>query len=214
LSRSALLDQPELRERLTAYLVEQRRNAEQDAPGIAELEAERDEIKQVIQSTIRALKGAALKDVQEELERLGARRNEIEARLTQIQNVQQRDLRPVEQVVEEALAILAEESERLLTLSAEPLRDAVNRLILSLSVDMETKAVELTIALPVWATAAKPKPRKRSKKGNEQVCPSTTPWSPTGGWTHIIFSTARCEYERVRGSKTVAPCYRCRRVAA
>jgi hypothetical protein len=145
---------------------------------------------------------------------LGTRRNEIEARLAQIQNVQQKDLRPVEQVVEEALAILAEVSERLLTFSAEPLREAVNRLVPSLSVDMETKAVELSIALPVWATAAKPKPRNRSKRGKEQVCPATTPWSTTGGWTHIIFMTALCEYERVRGSKTVPPCYRCRREAA
>jgi hypothetical protein len=79
---------------------------------------------------------------------------------------------------------------------------------------METKAIELTIALPVWATAAKPKRRKRSKKDKEQVCPATTLWSPAGGWTHIVFTTALCEYERVRGSKTVAPCYRCTRAAA
>jgi hypothetical protein len=162
-----LLDEPELRKQLTDYVIESRAVAEQDAPGVAELEAEREELKQSIQSTIRALKGAALADAQQELERMGARRNDIEARLEQIKNVQQKDARPVEQVVDEALKVLAEDSQRLLTLSPEPLREAVNRLVPSLSVDMETKVVEMNIALPVWATAAKPKPRKRSKKSGE-----------------------------------------------
>jgi hypothetical protein len=123
------------------------------------------------------LKGAALADAQEELERMGARRNEIEARLAQVEDQQQKDTRSVEQVVEDALAVLAHESQRLLTLSGEPLREVVNQLVTSLSVDMETKDVEMTVALPVWATAAKPKPRKRSKKSGVAVCPTTTLWS-------------------------------------
>ncbi|MEO8036290.1 MAG: hypothetical protein ABI837_17775, partial [Acidobacteriota bacterium] len=134
---------------------------------MAELEAERGELKQAILSTIRLLKGAALADAQEELERMGARRNEIEARLAEVAKVQQKDVRPVEQVVDEAIAVLAEDSQRLLKLSGEPLRTALNLLVPSLSVDMDTKAVDLTIALPVWATAAKPKPRNRSKKGKD-----------------------------------------------
>ena len=210
----SLLDQADLRDRLTAYVIEQRLSAQQDAPGVAELESERDELKQQITATIRALKGAALADAQDELERMGARRNEIEARLAQIRNFQQKDLRTVEQVVEEALVVLAEESERLLTLSAEPLRDAVNRLIPSLSVDMYTKEVELTIALPVWATAANPKRRNRSKKAEKEVCLATTSQSQAGGWTHMIFATAKCDYVARVGSKTLKPCYQCRRIAA
>jgi hypothetical protein len=110
-----------------------------DPVGAAELEAERDSIKQAIQSTVRSLKGAAMEDARDELERLGARRNEIEAQLAQIKNVKQADLRPVERVVEDALIVLAEDSRQLLALAGEPLRDAVNMLIPSLSVDMETK---------------------------------------------------------------------------
>jgi hypothetical protein len=74
-------------------------------------------------------------------------------------------LRSVEQVVEDALVLPAAESQRLLTLSGEPLREAVNRLVTTVSVDMETKEVAMTVALPVWATVAQPKPRKRLKKG-------------------------------------------------
>jgi hypothetical protein len=210
----ALLDDAELRPRLTEFVIEQRRTAAQDAPGVAELEAERDELKQLIQGTLRSLKGAALADAQEQLERWGDRRNEIEARLAQTRSVQQQDLRPVEQVVDEALAVLADDSRQLLMLSGEPLRDAVNQLVTSLTVDMETKAIELTVALPVWATAAKPKPRKRPKGSENEVCPPPIPWSSTGGWTHVPFVTARCEYFRVRGSHTVPPCYTCQRRAA
>jgi hypothetical protein len=197
-----LLDQGELRERLREHVIEQRRRAAQDAPGMAELEAERVDLKQSIQATIRTLKGAALADAQEELERMGARRNEIEARLAEVATVQQKDLRSVEQVVEEAIAVLAEESQRLLRLSGEPLREAVNRLVPTLSVDMETKTIDLAVALPVWATAAKPKPRTRSKKGKDAVCPATIPWSQAGGWTHSIWLTARCDYQWERGSRT------------
>src|SRR5439155_660344 len=82
-------------------------------------------------------------------------------------------------------------------------REAVNMLIPSLSVDMETKEVELTIALPVWATAAKPKPRKRPKKAKNEVCPTTTSWSQAGCWTQVVMARARCEYHWVRGSHTV-----------
>jgi hypothetical protein len=206
-----LLDQPALRERLTAYVLEQRARAAQDAPGVAELEAERDELKQAIRLTMQTLKGAALADAQEELERMGARRNEIEERLVQVRNVQQADSRSVEEVVEDALAVLKNDSRQLLKLAGEPLREALDRLVPSLSVDMETKAVDLTIALPVWATAAMPKPRKRSKKGKDEVCPATTSWSPAGGWTHTDFTTFRCEYEWFRGSHDKPPCYYCKR---
>jgi hypothetical protein len=209
-----LLDQTELRERLAEYVVEQRQSAHRDAEGVAELDAERDELQQLIQATVRTLRGAALADVQQELERMGERRNEVEARLAQVRGVQQKDLRPVEQVVDEALAVLADESERLLSLSAEPLREAVNKLVPSLSVDMENKAVELSIALPVWATAVKPKPRKPSKRAEEAVCPPTIPWSQAGEQTQTVFATALCEYEWRRGSTTNPPCYRCRRIAA
>ena len=206
-----LLDQPNLRERLTVFVVEQRRGADLDAPAVAELQAERDELKQIIQTTMRTLRGAALEDTREELERLGARRNEIEARLEQIKGAQHRDTRPVEQIVDEALAILMEDSRRLLSLTGEPLREAVNRLIPHLEVDMETKAVDLSIALPVWATMAKPNRRKHAKNEEMPVCPPTTPWSPDGDWTHPIFATAKCEYEWRRGATTTPPCYRCRR---
>jgi hypothetical protein len=90
----------------------------------------------------------------------------------------------------------------------------MNRMVASLPVDMETKEVEMIVALPVWATAAGPKPRKRAKNGDAEVCPATSPWSQAGGWTQITFVVAKCEYEWVRGSYTTPPCYRCERRAA
>lgn len=210
----ALLDDAELRPRLTQFVVEQRLAAEKDVPDVAELEAERDELKQLIQGTLQSLKGAALADAQEQLTRWGSRRNEIEARLSQLRSVQDRDLRPIEHVVDDALAILAEDSRQLLTLAGEPLREAVNRLISTLTVDMESKEVEMTIALPVWATASKPNSKKRLKKAEKDVCPSPTSWSQVGWWTRVDWTAFVCDYRQVRGSQTQKPCYVCRRQAA
>lgn len=209
-----LLDEPELRKHLKVWVIEQRHAADHDAPGAADLERERNELRAAIQSTVRALEGAALADAQDELERLGAQRNAVESKLARIRNVQPQDQRSVDQVVDDAVKVLAEDSRQLLTLASAPLRDAANRLIPSLSVDMATKAVDLHIRLPVWATAAKATPRKPSKKAEKEACLTTTSWSSNGGETHIIFATAGCEYGWKRGSRTEPPCYTCRRLAA
>jgi hypothetical protein len=101
LLNDVLLNRADLRQSLTKYVVDQRKAAAADAPGVAELEAERDELKTLIRTTLRSLKGAALADAEQELARMGARRNEIEARLAELQGNQQIDVRPVDRVVTE-----------------------------------------------------------------------------------------------------------------
>ena len=67
-------DVPDLRERLTRHVIEQREAADIDRPDATELEAEREELKAQITMILRSLSGAALADAKGELERLGARR--------------------------------------------------------------------------------------------------------------------------------------------
>jgi hypothetical protein len=214
-----LLDVPELKARLTRHLHDQRAAALRDQPDVAELEAERDQLKERIRVTMQVLTGAALDDAREELQRLGARRNAIEARLAACRSEHRQDQRPVETVIEEALETLAEDSQRLLTLPVEPLRGLVNRLIADATVDMGTKAVELKLALPTWALEG-----RRTKKffgegqktafgGQESVCPATSRRSQGGGWTQQPFQIIRCAYEWTRGSTVRPPCYVCRRAA-
>ena len=218
-----LIDAPDLRDRLVHHLHEQRAAALQDEPNVAELEAERDELKEQIETTVLTLKGAALADARVQLQRLGDRRNAIEGMLAAIRRKHQSDERPIETVVDEALQLLAEGGRRLLTLPIQPLRDLVDRLIADATVDMETKLVEVKVALPTWAL--QPKPRKKPEKNHENgqkpaleatraLCPVTTSRSPTGGWTHEVFAIVKCRYEWKRGSTTQPPCYLCRRVAA
>ena len=57
------------------------------------------------------------------------------------------DMRPVGTVIEEAVQMLAKDSQLLLTLPIDPLRGLVNRLIADAAVDLETKAVELKLTL-------------------------------------------------------------------
>jgi hypothetical protein len=214
-----LLDVPDLKAQLTRHLNDQRAAALQDQPDVAELEAERDELRQQIQVTMQLLTGAALEDARGELKRLGDRRNAIEARLAACRSDHKQDMRPVETVIDDAIQTLAEDSHRLLTLPIEPLRGLVNRLIADATVDMETKAVELKLTLPTWALEGQ-RTKKISGKGQktvfgepETVCPATSTWSQFGGWTQSNMATARCEYVMVQGSQ-VPPCYRCQRTAA
>jgi hypothetical protein len=209
---------PDLRTRLKEYLLEQRVTAVEDQPDVARLEAERDEVKQQISIVMKALKGAALADAATELARLGDQRNAIEARLANANADHKRDERPIETVLDEAIRSLAEESQRLLSLPIEPLRGLVNRMISEATVDMETKAVELKLALPTWAL--QPAPKKSRKKGEkvdlnpvETLCPAISLRSQVGGWTQPLFARARCEYRMLPGSQS-PPCYRCQRQAA
>jgi hypothetical protein len=213
-----LTDVPDLRDRLTRHVEEQRAAAVQEEPQVARMEAERDELRRQIAGIVASLKGAALADVQSELTRLGERRNAVEAMLAKAREGGKRDPRPVEAVVEEALGVLAEDAKRLLTLPVEPLRDLVNRLVADATVDMETKAVEVAVNLPTWALLPRPKKPKTAEKaiaaGEEALCPALSSWSPVGGWTQEVFLLARCEYAWKRGSHFEPPCYRCRRSAA
>ena len=122
---------------------------------MAELEAERDDIRQRLNTMLRILKGPALEDAEDEVAGLVARRNAIEARLTTIRKDQNNELRPVETVVAEALQVLAEGSEQLLKLPIEPLRKLVDRFVGDATVDMETKTVEFKMNLPTWVLEMK-----------------------------------------------------------
>ena len=75
--------------------------------------------------------------------------------------------------MEEAIKVLEHDRKRLLSLPIEPLRNLVDAMLIDAAVDMETKNLELTIALPVWATiapeereAAKEKGRTSAKNGD------------------------------------------------
>jgi hypothetical protein len=216
-----LNDIPDLRARLTQFVIEQRKVALQGKPDVAQLEKERDNLKVQITSVIRSLSGAALEDAQADLERLGSRRNQIEERLKQIKSAHQTDTRPAEEIVADAMAVIAEQRDQLASLSIEPLREALDRLVPSLSVDMETKAVDLSIALPTWTIGRKAMPKKKRSTNKDAeipaenaMCPATSLRSQAGEWTQVLMASAECTYQHLRGSTTKPPCYLCRRKAA
>jgi hypothetical protein len=186
----AMLDTPDLRSKLTQFVEANRIEMLKDQPDVPQLESERDEVKQQISTIVRCLTGTALADAQEELQRLGARRNAIEAKLQALKGQQTRDTRTVDVVVEEAMKVLEHDRKRLLSLPIEPLRNLVDAMLIDAAVDMETKNVELTISLPVWATAA-PKKEKQPKKraaiepkttieAEETLCPAQSTWCRSG----------------------------------
>lgn len=213
-----LLDAPDLKERLAQHLIEQRSEKLQDETDVAQLEAERDELKQRINTMLRVLSGPALADAEPELKRLSDRRNAVEAHLNAVARDQASDLRPVDAIVADAVRMLAEESQTLLTLPIEPLRILIDRLIADAAVNMETKAVEFQLNLPTWALQIQPKPNAKQEKrhntafsGAQSVCPPDSLRSSTSYWTHRPWVTVRCDYQAIRGSNTRPVCYECRR---
>jgi hypothetical protein len=192
----AMMDTPELRAKLTAYVEANRVEMLKDQPDVPQLENERDEVKQQISTIVRCLTGTALADAQEELQRLGARRNAIEAKLQALNGQQTRDTRPVDVVVEQAIKVLERDRKRLLSLPIEPLRNLVDAMLIDAAVDMETKNVALTIALPVWATAAPKKEKQPNKKAEiksitaieaeDTLCPAQSTWSLSSHHTHPV----------------------------
>jgi hypothetical protein len=220
----AMIDTPDLRAKLTQFVETNRQEMLMDQPDVPQLETERDEVNQRISIIVRCLTGTALTDAQEELQRLGARRNAIGAKLEALKGQQSRDTRPVEEVVEEAIKVLGHDRKRLLSLPIEPLRNLVNAMLIDAVVDMETKDVDLTIALPTWVTVAPKRDTKIKKKpldgpntaslSEKAMCVPQSTWSQSDCWTHHVFAHFRCGYEWTRGSSTVPPCYRCSRSAA
>jgi hypothetical protein len=217
----ALVGTPELREKLKQHLLEQRTQAHCDQPDVAKLTTEREELQKEIQTIVSSLRGAALATVQQQLETFGNRLNAIEAQLKQINAQHTSDQRPIDKVIDEAMRVLEEDRQRLLTLPIESLRGLVNQLITDATVDMATKAVELTIALPTWSLLKQPKTKKKQKNAENQefeeigaLCPVPHSQSSTDGWTHQTMMLFRCEYHWARGSHTQLPCFNCKRRAA
>ena len=207
-----LLHSDGLRPRLKTLLEQQRKTAMNDAPNQSVLEDEVKELDIQITATMAALKGAALKAAQAQLERLGKRRNAVEAQLSQIRKAVTIDQRSADDVLDDAISVLIHASGELLQLPIQPLRDVVAKVFVSAVVDMETKAVEFGVALPAWALHMKPKPKKNAKTPEKPLCLADSLRSQNTSCTQT-FAMIRCEYHMVRGSRDPA-CYHCRRSAA
>lgn len=207
LVKEVLLDVPALRERLVEQITLQRSQRPIEEGSLASLEVERDEIAQQIGLIIRCLKGAARKDAEAELENLGRRRNEIEDQIERRRHHHDdRAIDSPEVVADRIVAELQGTAIGLHKLAPEAIRQLVQEIVASATVDMATKAVSFGLKLPKRYLDAK------NKAG--RMCPITSSRSLTGDWTHMSIAVADCHYQHLRGSHSTPPCYVCQRRAA
>jgi hypothetical protein len=200
-----MVTMPNLRGRLIEEIIRYRQALPATDEGLHALRKERAELTEQINMTIRCLTGAAMKDAQVELERMGRRRNEIEADIKRIERSAVVDHADTpEQVADRLIADMR--TIDLHRLAPEAVRHLVDLLVDSATVDMATKAVSFTVSLPEHALEA--------TKGGLAMCPVASWRSSTGDQTHIVLAAAKCEYRWKRGSHTQPPCYACRRTAA
>jgi hypothetical protein len=209
-----LADVPDLRQRLTRVIEEQRAHTARTDETLEALEAEREDIRERTQWISRQSKKAR-EDAEPEMRRLDARRDELDVLIAQRQSNVSRINEPVERVVDRAILRCQRLANELPSLPATTMRDLSRILITRIEADFETKDVSLSIALPKFVLEARKKPA--GEKDVDQtdfvaMCLGRNSRSSVSSETHqgIVLAAGLCEYER--GQRDV--CYHCRRMAA
>lgn len=111
----------------------------------------------------------------------------------------------METIVDRVVSHLENLGKSISSLPAEALHQAIEQLIPSATVDMETKDVEFGIAVPDWAFGANFSPN--------DVCPAPSSRSQALCWTHQVLTQIVCTYQHKRGSHSPVY-YQCGRRAA
>ncbi len=124
----------------------------------------------------------------------------------------------VNRIVDRAIARCQRLADELPTLSSPTMRELTRVFFTRVQADMESKSVELSIALPSYVLKARKKPAGEQDVDETDflaMCLGTTPRSSISSETQrdIWLLHASCRYVHDRGAHRPA-CYECRRRAA
>jgi hypothetical protein len=215
---SCLSNLPDLRRRLTEIIEEQRRYSESNDTNLEALVSERNEIRERVlwisrQST------KPREDAASEFVRLEARRDELDA-LTAQHRADARPVKePTDRIVDRAIARCQRLADELPKLPSATMRELLVGLFFSrVEVDMETKAVTASVALPSFVLEAWKRAGIKDIDQNDLVsmCLGSNSRSPIYSDTHRTSSPifeGICRYVHPHGSHDPV-CYECRRKAA
>ena len=196
---------PDLRQQVTAFVTAQMQSDPVHRETLDDLRARRDQVKKRTSLLLSSLDEETLDDLQEDIQRLRVERRSLDEQIAKAEGAQKHQQRNPEEVVDSVLHRIGMMKEQLHTLPPFPLRQLLSQILASLVCDMETKDVEITLALPSWAVWA-------DKNGGPAMCLGQTSESSTSFKTHpplgIPLGSAKCQYSLVKGTA----CFDCRRV--
>jgi hypothetical protein len=205
---------PDIRQRLTSLIEEQRQHAKNTDQSLEALLAEREDIRERTAWIVRQSKKFR-EDAEGELQRLEVRRDELDEQIAQRQSAHQPMNESTEMIVERAMARLQRLAEELPKLPSPTMRELVRIFFPKVEADLLTKGVDVSVALPSYILS----PRKRHGEKGEldqsdlvAMCLGTSSRSPVSSETHrpIPLFGATCQYQHLHGSNKPV-CYRCTR---
>jgi hypothetical protein len=150
--RDVLLDASGWRDRLIGAIERHRASASADSTDLAKLDAERATLQAQIEFVIDSLGTVGQDAAKAKLQQLEAKLTTIMSRVDQAKASEPKDRRSAGAVADEMLRNLAHVGGTIPQLSPAALRPLLQALIAKLEVDMETKAVQIDITIPAWAS--------------------------------------------------------------
>lgn len=151
LAQEVLADVPQLRERVERFIKEQTEAAPQGGAALEELRQRRDDVRRRTELIVAMLDEETLADARPQIERLRAERRHLDEQIAAAEAAARaKDVDPA-QVADRVVTRIAALAANLKDAPTFALRELLNGLVERVVGDMETKEVEVTLALPAWA---------------------------------------------------------------
>ena len=201
--RDVLLAEGELRDIIGNQIQLQVEATSEDRVELERLLAKRDEVTKQLKQAMELLGSASKELLKEKFDQLENQLRVLNSRIEQAQRAASGPKVDVEAVTEDAVASLRNLAESIQTMPPAAVRQLLAALIARIEVDMETKEVELELAVSAKVAA--------SMKSNGPMCLHSTfgsiPSAEAHGENHWKLAFWGCELEKVGRSK----CFTCSR---
>lgn len=196
---------PDLKKKVASFIADSARSTSESSESLDDLKRRRDKIKKRTELIVSSLDEDTLADVQGEIQQLRVERSALDKQIAVATATQKHQGTDPDETVERVMNRLTGMKEQLRTLPAFLVRQLLTQILVSAVVDMETKDVEIQLALPSWAVWDAP-------AASGAVCLEPSSESPASFETHphlgIDLGSAKCQYLQI--SQRV--CYQCRRI--
>ena len=153
--RQTLGHAPDLRERLIGMVEKQQQDRAGAAADLSKLERERDKLRTQIEVAIDLLGEAGREAAESKLRQLRSKLEEVNDRIRKALDASPTVKGDADAIADEIIVSLSQLAQRMDAMPPNALRQLLSALISKLVVDLDTKNVEIELALPDWATLTK-----------------------------------------------------------
>jgi hypothetical protein len=152
LVQEVLADVPQLRERVERFVKEQSEAAPVDSERLDEMRKQREAVRRRTEMIVSTLDEETLADARQEIERLRTERRHLEEQIAAAEVAVKAKVLDPSKVADDVVNRVSALSKFFLgDMPTFAVREVLNGLVEKVVGDMETKEVEVTLALPSWA---------------------------------------------------------------